>query len=219
MIFFFTEKIKKIKREYFFFILVPFFITAFIAVGLVFAQRPSFEIYPEGGHPEPDITNVNINQISNSLVTVTATITDLSGISSAWLVVRDSEDNEIEIKAMYDDGAHEDEDLGDDIYGVLILIDGYPTGTFIVDIFAVDGVNNKAELLDAGSFSIIGSCEEDEDVSLCIRLIVDASDLEGCVTDHGVCLKASIPAPDIPDIEGCVIDEDVCLRATTIFQD
>ncbi|MBU2539801.1 hypothetical protein KJ786_01405, partial [Patescibacteria group bacterium] len=120
----------------------------------LFAQMQSFEIYPFGGHSEPDITDISVIKVSSSLVKVTATITDISGVLSTGAIVKDSSGVERERGIMYDDGSHEDGSARDHIYSALFSIDSYPEGTFSVDLFAVDIFGNRADLTNVGEFLI-----------------------------------------------------------------
>jgi len=140
----------KIKNKYLF--LVLFFLL--VGARFVFAQMPSFEIYHPWGHAEPDIINPNVTKISDIFVSITATISDISGISSAGAIIRDYYSGlQIEIAVMYDDGSHLDDSAGDSIYGALISIENYYAGTYYIDIFAVDNLGNRTDLFYVGTFS------------------------------------------------------------------
>ena len=144
--------IKREKKHLFFSLL--FFL---IIVLPVFAQRPSFEIYPLSGHPWPTIENTSVNKVSDSLVTVGARITDISSVYSAGVIIKDSTGNPKETQLLYDDGFHQDGDEGDSVYGALISISNYPLDTFTVDFFATDVFGNRANLPNAGSFTTGGT--------------------------------------------------------------
>ena len=159
-------------RKYFLYSLIFLFIA-----GPVFVQGISFEIAP---YPEPDIENVTISEIVD-FVTITARITDISGIYTAVATVRDFEGIEVQTEILYDDGAHQDGDANDDIYGILISTIDYPSGIYTVDIFAVDNLAFRRDFENAGSFSKSIECDVSipKDAYIGEIINIDVSGLSG----------------------------------------
>ncbi|MBI4014445.1 MAG: hypothetical protein HY365_00645, partial [Candidatus Aenigmarchaeota archaeon] len=108
------------------------------------AERTTTSTIPEDFTP-PKIENFAASPdkgTSGNVFTITATITDETGVSNAGINVKRGE-NLIKTLSLYDDGFHGDEKAADHIYGNTWDSAGLATGSYDVTIEAADANNNK----------------------------------------------------------------------------
>jgi hypothetical protein len=129
------------------------------------AQLPIFEIYPEGGHSYPLLENPLV-QLAGTTVSVTAKITDPSGVYGAVLTIEDENENQVPGSVlMYSSG--------NDIYIKTFSVESFDNDkTYYVSLFVRDGLGYSHTYENIGSFTLGLSSDPDCDTSgeaeLCI---------------------------------------------------
>jgi hypothetical protein len=112
---------------------------------------PSFELYPQGGTPYPTVTNINIPSVpTGSTETISADVTDVSGVSSVTAVIKNSLGTQMGSPKIM-------ANLTGSTYVVAVDITGYAKDTYTVDIIAVDYLLNSSAGVaysPAGTFSV-----------------------------------------------------------------
>jgi|GEM_PF-4837098 len=171
---------------------------------------PSFEV---GGDAGPSITDINVFTNGNFSV-VNATITDVSGIALATIIIKDAFGAEVERIVMCDNGTCQDGASGDDVYGSFVLSASYGTGTFIIDIFADDVFGNETYIANIGLLDQGNICPASGDTYVCASTVKNITAISNCAIDNGVLLCTTLPAPAIIGSETCLSDHDVVLCGT-----
>ena len=130
-----------------------FLIISVIAPSIAFAL-PSFEVYPVGKNPWPEITFLAADVVGIN-IKVTAEITDISGVNSASIIIKNATTGEQKYSgAILDNGSFPDATANDDIYTVGFSIN--QSGDYNVYISATDNLGNSppTPLALLGSFTI-----------------------------------------------------------------
>ena len=133
-------------KKYLLIITIALFLPA-----VAFCQRPSFEIYDENDNYYPRVASVYISPITESKVTVTATITDVSGIYSAAIVIKDSD-------GVIVPNPSATLQLFGSYYGTLVDVSGYEDGTYTIGFRVADnlGYSNPDDVYSNMGYFIIG---------------------------------------------------------------
>ena len=105
----------------------------------------------------PTISIISVNPITGypengTIITISAYITDISGILDVFIEIEYPDENIIVILPLYDDGSHGDTISGDNIFTNEWNCSGAPSGTYYVDIIARDNSpSQNSILLDNGA--------------------------------------------------------------------
>jgi len=105
----------------------------------------------------PSITNIKASPASVAVgasITITATVTDKSGIKSVNADIQNPDGNTVATFAMKDDGKNGDGASGDGIYGVVIYSESGDEGTAYIDITATDEYGNSVTKNNGATITI-----------------------------------------------------------------
>lgn len=131
---------KNIKEKFFAVSACLFF--AAMVISFAFA-KPSFEVAPQS---EPTVSAVSVapaTQDRGSGVVISATATDVSGVSYAKAEIKNAANTVVATVNLYDDGAHSDGAAGDNVYasGWTIPV-SFVAGNYGIFIVASDTFGN-----------------------------------------------------------------------------
>ncbi len=110
-----------------------FFILIFFPV---LTSAYSFEVFSRGGSRYPSVTDMTANY-QNDTLTISAQISDISGVLGAWAVITNSSGTIVKTVLM------EIIDTDNDIYFVQLIGEQWAPGTYTIYFQAQDGLLNK----------------------------------------------------------------------------
>ena len=132
-----------------------------------------------GDTTPPVISNVAVSPASGTVgdnFTITAKVTDASGISGVQTKIQHPDGTTISTATMKDDGNHGDGAANDNIYGVVWSSIGKDAGDYFVDIAATDKYGNSANKNNGATFTVATSGGDDDNVdSSCVPLLKSGS--------------------------------------------
>ncbi|MCX6758661.1 MAG: hypothetical protein NTX14_03065 [Candidatus Nealsonbacteria bacterium] len=118
----------------------------------------------------------NVSGTVGDNFTITAKVTDASGISGVQTKIQHPDGTTISTATMKDDGNHGDGAANDNIYGVVWSSIGKDAGDYFVDIAATDKYGNSANKNNGATFTVATSGGDDDNVdSSCVPLLKSGS--------------------------------------------
>jgi hypothetical protein len=127
------------------FIIVP----GLILISSALANKPSFEVAPQA---PPKITNISIES-QNNFITITANVKDPVGVAYARAIIKDPNNNQVGVQLLYDDGSHNDQAAGDNIFGNKFDMGLYAPDYYTIDIETSDYLGYTTTKTNVGTFS------------------------------------------------------------------